>query len=215
MDRRRFLYTGAAASAVALSGVPLAYGTPVEPPASRVRLLRLDSDLQRFLPHRSPWLFDTVSTPLRLRLDGMLPAAHGGLDELRLVALFPSATPWRFEAWRYRRDDPTRTSRSSSFLLPRQGLHGLAVDWREGADWRHEMLGFGPGAALVPGHYVLTTAPVGSWNGLVCSGDPRRPLAGPRSFDALAFTVEPDPPGIEEPLRADLACLQAEASGCS
>ncbi|HRQ64621.1 MAG TPA: hypothetical protein PKZ76_07150 [Xanthomonadaceae bacterium] len=210
MDRRHFLFGSATACALALCGFPMASARAAQALPSRVRLFRLDQDTGRYLWHRAAPSVGAGEAPLRLRIDGMQAAAHGGVEELRVGALYAhGGEPWRFEAWHYRRGDVLGSSRASGFLLPRGGLLGLAFDWREGgSDWDSERLTLGPGAALVPGQYLLALAAVGGLAGLPYSGDPRCPLPGATNFDALVFVVEPLVLEAEEPQRADLACIR-------
>lgn len=206
MDRRRFL-----TSAAALAGAGVATG--LLPAAVRaatsalqhggLQLLQLDPDGLRFRPAA----FGAASAGLRLEIEAFCPGARSKLDALRVEALFDSGgpSPWRYQAWHYRRDDALGSSRAAGFELG-EGFRGLALQVQAGS--APQCLGtcLDPwsGAALAPGRYVLLLD-AGGVTELAFSGDPRRPL-GPEAPDHFSLRVLRRESGPDLSLRADLAC---------
>jgi hypothetical protein len=202
MKRRQFLHNATIAGAATLLPVAV-HAAGRAAPAPRFGLLRSSGEAgARFEPHLACGAAPCDGAALRIRIDGLQPAAGAPvLRELWLSALFETADGMTapFLAWQFAHGPRPHMGQRVAFVAPRERMRGFALDYRLGeqAGCAQETCALTSFALplLVPGHYVLLgprrdgrAAPT---RRLRHSGDAAAPLAGaPRDFDALAFRIE-------------------------
>jgi hypothetical protein len=203
MKRRQFLHGAGALGAVTLLPVAAAAAAPASP--ARFALLRSTTSEAgaRFVPHASCAASACDSAALRVRIDG-LQAADGGpvLHELWLSAMFaaPDGGTSPFVAWQFAQGPRPHMGQRLSFVAPREGLRGFALDYRlqAASACEREACSLTSFALplLTPGHYALLgprrNGSPAVTRGLRHSGDSAAPLlsATARDFDCLAFRIE-------------------------